>query len=286
MKVMMQNNKFRAALVQLRSGQTVSENIAIVKKYITQAAQHGADYILTPENTSLMELRTAPLFSAIEPEENNSSLITFQDLAKELRVWLHIGSLAVKLSETTAANRSFVISPKGQIAARYDKIHMFDVELPNGENYRESKNYAPGDKAVLAQLPWATFGLTICYDLRFPHLYRTLAQAGAHIITVPSAFTEQTGRAHWHVLLRARAIETGCYIFAAAQGGQHENGRSTYGHSLIVTPWGETLAQMGQKPGWVCADIDLQAVEKARAQIPSLQHDRAFSPNADGAVQI
>lgn len=286
MKVMMENRKFRAALVQLRSGQTISENIAIAKKYITQAAQYGAEYILTPENTSLMELRTAPLFSAIEPEENNSSLITFQDLAKELRVWLHIGSLAVKLSETTAANRSFVISPEGQIVARYDKIHMFDVELPNGENYRESKNYAPGDKAVLAQLPWAKFGLTICYDLRFPHLYRALAQAGAHIITVPSAFTEQTGRAHWHVLLRARAIETGCYIFAAAQGGQHENGRSTYGHSLIVTPWGETLTQMGQNPGWVCADIDLQAVEKARAQIPSLQHDRAFNPNADGAVQI
>jgi predicted amidohydrolase len=250
---------------------------------IRHAVEGGAEYILTPENTSLMVLSSKILFASTQPEQGNPCVERFAALARELGVWLHIGSMAIKLSDTKVANRSFVFSPAGEIAARYDKIHMFDVDLPDGESYRESKNYQPGEKAVTVDLPWGRLGLTTCYDLRFPALYRGLAQAGADFITVPSAFTAQTGEAHWHILLRARAIETGAFIFAAAQGGSHEMGRSTYGHSLIISPWGEILSEAGVDPEVIYADIDVARVHEARSRIPSLSHDREFEAPSFGA---
>lgn len=271
-----QEGRFRAAVIQLRSTRDVATNVENVLTLIDDAARGGADYILTPENTSLMELNSKPLFENTSPEAGNMALEAFCERAEDLGVWLHIGGMPIALSETKVANRAFLISPGGEIRARYDKVHMFDVDLPNGESYRESKNYEPGKKAVLADLPWGRLGLTICYDLRFPHLHRALAQAGAEMIAVPSAFTKQTGEAHWHILLRARAIETGCFVFAAAQGGFHACERATYGHSLIISPWGEIVAEAGAEPGVIFADIDLQEVERARRRIPALQHDRVF----------
>ncbi len=270
------SRKFRAALVQMRCGREVESNLDAAEAAIRVAAKGGADYILTPENTSLMELSTKSLFAKTSLEGGNRALERVTGLARELKLWLHIGSMAIKLSDTKVANRSFLITPEGDIAARYDKIHMFDVDLPGGESYRESNNYRPGEKAVLADLPWGRLGFTTCYDLRFPALYRMLAKAGADFITVPSAFTKQTGEAHWHVLLRARAIETGAYIFAAAQGGDHEMGRSTYGHSLIISPWGDILGEAGSDPDVIFADIDPAQVADAHTRIPSLQHDRVF----------
>ncbi len=270
--------KFRAALVQLRSESVVETNLEAAESGIRAAAEGGADYVQTPENTSLMVLKTRELFEKVLPEEGNPAVMRFSALARELGIWLHIGSIAIRLSDTKVANRSFLYTPRGEIAARYDKIHMFDVDLPNGESYRESKNYQPGHRAVMAELPCGELGLTTCYDLRFPVLYRTLAQAGAQFITVPSAFTKQTGEAHWHVLLRARAIENGVFILAAAQGGEHDMGRATYGHSLIVSPWGEVLAEAGTDPEVIFAEIDPAQVAKARARIPSLTHDRIFEP--------
>lgn len=270
------SGEFRAALVQLRTGREVESSLDQAEQLIREAAAGGADLVLTPENTSLMELRSALLFEKTAPEAGNSALTRLTGLACDLGIWLQIGSIAVQVSETKVANRSYLIDPQGKVAAQYDKMHMFDVELAGGESYRESKNYAPGDKAVLADLPWGRIGLTICYDLRFPALYRALAHAGADFITVPSAFTKQTGEAHWHTLLKARAIETGTFVFAAAQGGMHENGRATYGYSLIISPWGDIIAEAGIDPGVVYADIDPAKVGEARARIPSLRHDRAF----------
>jgi predicted amidohydrolase len=194
-----------------------------------------------------------------------------------LKIHLHIGSLALRATPERAVNRSFLIGPGGDILASYDKIHMFDIDLGNGESYRESANYQPGETAVISDLPWGRIGLTICYDVRFPSLYRALAESGASFLTVPSAFTRKTGEAHWHTLLRARAIETGCFVFAAAQAGLHENKRETFGHSLIVDPWGTVLAEGGVEPGVVLATIDPAKVESARKSIPSLQHGRRFS---------
>jgi len=263
---------FRAALVQLRSSRDPDVSIAEAEPLIREAAAQ-ADYVLTPENTSLMELRTEALFAAIAPEEETSPLQRLRDLAAESHIWLHIGSLPVLVEERRAANRSFLVAPDGVVAARYDKIHMFDVDLGGGESYRESRNYRPGREAVLADLPWGRLGLTTCYDLRFPEQYLALAQAGADFITVPSAFTRQTGAAHWHVLLRARAIETGCFVLAAAQGGCHDNGRETYGHSLIVGPWGEVIAEIpDDEPGVIVTEIDPRQVAEARGKIPALKH--------------
>jgi len=227
-----------------------------------------------------MELGAKRLFTNIVAEEEDRALKAFQALASDLNIHLLVGSLAVKVAEDKAANRSFLITPDGAIAARYDKIHMFDVDLGNGEAYRESKNYQAGGEAVLADLSslglGGKLGMTVCYDLRFPHLYRQLAQAGAGYLAVPSAFTKPTGEAHWHVLLRARAIETGCFVFAPAQGGSHENGRETYGHSLIIDPWGEVLAEAGTDPCVILAEIDPAKIVDARSRIPSLAHDRAI----------
>ena len=266
---------FRAALVQMRSGRTVEANVAAAELLIREAAAGGAQYVQTPEVTTLMELDRAKLFAATKPEADSAALARFRTLAHELKLWLHIGSMGVLLGDRLA-NRSILIAPNGQVAARYDKIHMFDVNLANGESYQESANYGPGDEAVVADLPWGRLGLTICYDLRFPALHQTLVKAGAQFLSVPSAFTKPTGEAHWHTLLRARAIETQCFVFAAAQGGRHEHGRETYGHSLIISPWGTILAEGGTEPGVVMADIDPAEVAAVRARIPCLDHGRAI----------
>jgi deaminated glutathione amidase len=267
---------FRVGLVQMRSARAPQANIDTAAKLIGEAKSAGAHYVQTPEMTNIMEIGRQKLFPAIVAEESDNSLATFRELARKLSIHLHIGSLAIKISPDKAANRSFLIDPRGEIVARYDKIHMFDVDLANGESYRESNSYRPGESAVLYDLPWGRLGLTICYDLRFPSLYRALAEAGASFLAVPSAFTRQTGEAHWHVLNRARAIENGCYVMAAAQGGKHENGRETFGHSMVVDPWGRVIAEGGTEPGVIVADIDPAEVAAARARIPSLQHGRRF----------
>jgi len=270
------NSTFKAAMIQMRSGLTPGGNIDEAARMIGEAKAAGADYVLTPEMTNILAAKREQLFAAVVEEEVDASLATFRELARKLGIYVHIGSLAIKISPDRAANRSFLIDPKGYIAARYDKIHMFDVDLAGGESYRESRNYRPGELAVLADLPWGRLGLTVCYDLRFPALYRALAEGGATMLAIPSAFTKQTGEAHWHVLMRARAVENGCFVFAAAQGGRHENGRDTYGHSLIVDPWGRILAEGGSEPAVIMAEIDPAEVASARARIPSLQHGRRF----------
>jgi len=267
---------FKAAMIQMRSGLTPAANLDAAVAMIGEAKSAGADYVLTPEMTNIMEVKRERLFAAIVEEDADTSLATFRELARKLGITIHVGSLAIRLTSEKAANRSFLIDPKGQIAARYDKIHMFDVDLANGESYRESRSYRPGEQAVISDLPWGRLGLTVCYDLRFPALYRALAEAGCTMLAIPSAFTKQTGEAHWHLLVRARAVENGCFVFAAAQGGKHESGRETFGHSLIVDPWGRILAEGGTEPGLVMAEIDMAEVAKARARIPSLQHGRRF----------
>jgi predicted amidohydrolase len=272
----MNGPKFRVGLIQTRAGRSPAANLDTIAKLIGQAKTAGAEYVQTPEMTNIMEVSREKLFAAITPEENDASLATFRELARSLSIYLHVGSLAVKVTPDKAANRGFLIDPRGEIVARYDKIHMFDVDLANGESYRESRSYRPGELAVLHDLPWGRLGITICYDLRFPSLYRALAEAGASFLAIPSAFTKQTGEAHWHVLNRARAIENGCYVFAAAQGGVHENGRETFGHSLVVDPWGRVIAEGGTEPCVVMAEIDPAEVAAARGRVPSLQHGRRF----------
>jgi predicted amidohydrolase len=272
----MSTSTFKAAMIQMRAGLIVSANVDAAVRMIGEAKQAGAAYVQTPEMTNIMEVKRERLFATIVAEEQDTSLATFRELARKLAIFVHVGSLAIKAGHERAANRAFLIDPRGEIAARYDKIHMFDVDLSGGESYRESRTYRAGELAVLSDLPWGRLGVTICYDLRFPALYRALAEAGATMLAIPSAFTKQTGEAHWHVLNRARAIENGCFVFAAAQGGKHENGRETFGHSLIVDPWGRILAEGGNEPGVVMAEIDIGEVAKARARIPSLQHGRRF----------
>jgi predicted amidohydrolase len=258
------------------SGRDLERNLADAGALVREAAARGARYVQTPEITTLMELERARLLAALGPEEGNPAVAHFSALARELGLWLHLGSMPILLAGGKIANRSLLFAPGGEIAARFDKIHMFDVELPGGESYRESRNYEPGRTGVLAALPWGTLGLTVCYDLRFPQLYRALAKAGADFLAIPSAFTRQTGEAHWHTLVRARAIENGAFVFAAAQAGRHESGRETYGHSLVVSPWGEILAEAGGEPAVVVADIGPGEVAEARRRIPSLRHDRPF----------
>ena len=268
--------RFTAACIQMRSGTEPAANLAAATYMIREAARQGASFIATPEMTNLLDIRPGMARPKVRREAEDESLPAFRALAAELGVTLLIGSLAIALEEDERfANRSFLIGPDGGLIARYDKIHMFDVEVGDGQTYRESRAYRPGGEAVLATAPFGRIGLTICYDLRFPHLYRRLAQAGADILTVPAAFTRVTGEAHWHVLVRARAIETGCFVIAPAQGGTHEDGRETFGHSLIVSPWGRVVAEMpGDEPGILLAGIDLSEVAAARLRIPSLMHDR------------
>jgi predicted amidohydrolase len=274
---MSQDQTFTAAMVQLRSGLTPGPNLEQATKLIREAAAAGADYVLTPEVSNMMQLNREALFENLAEEADDLSLRAYRDLAHELKIHLHIGSLALRATPDRAVNRSFLIDPEGVVLASYDKIHMFDIDLDNGESYRESANYQPGETAVISDLPWGRIGLTICYDVRFPALYRALAESGAAFLSVPSAFTKPTGEAHWHTLLRARAIENGAFVFAAAQGGLHENKRETFGHSLIIDPWGVVLAEGGTDPGFIIATIDPAKVASARKKIPSLQHGRRFS---------
>jgi predicted amidohydrolase len=250
-------SRFRVGLIQMRSGRSPQHNVEAAARLIGEAKNGGADYVLTPEMTNIIENDRERMFASIVAEEHDPGLVVFRELARALGIFVHVGSLAIKVSPDKAANRSFLIDRKGDIIARYDKIHMFDVDL-------------------VAELPWGRIGLTVCYDLRFPALYRALAEAGAAFLTIPSAFTRPTGEAHWHVLMRARAIETGCFVLAAAQGGIHESGRETYGHSLAVDPWGRVLAEGATEPGVIFADIDPAEVALARSRIPSLQHGRRF----------
>jgi predicted amidohydrolase len=277
---------FRAAAVQMRTGVEVAANVADAERLIREAAADGARYVLTPEMTNILDRDRARLLAAVDREEFDRSLVRFRQLAMELGIHLHIGSMAIRLGEDAVANRAFVIGPDGEIIARYDKIHMFDVDLAGGESYRESKLYRAGTTAAVADLPWARLGLSICYDVRFPYLYRSLAHSGASVIAIPAAFTRTTGEAHWHVLVRARAIETGAFVIAAAQGGHHEDGRDTYGHSMIVDPWGTVIAEAGTEPGVIVADIDPDMSATARARIPALTHDRPFALPAEPAPRL
>jgi predicted amidohydrolase len=279
------SSAFTVSLVQFTSARDYEPNIRVVCDLVRRARDEGADFVMTPENTGLTEPVGKLRREKARDEANHPVLAALREVAHETGVWLLIGSLAVDVSrepgvaagETRLANRSYLIDPNGAILARYDKIHMFDVDLAGGESYRESNAFRPGERAGLAETPWGMLGMSVCYDLRFPHLYRALAQAGADFLAIPSAFTVPTGTAHWHVLLRARAIENGCFVFAPAQWGEHAEGRRTYGHSLIVDPWGEVLGDGGEGVGIVSACIDAAAIAKARRMVPSLRHDRRFT---------
>jgi len=268
---------FKAACIQLRSSDDVAENIRVTSTLVREAAAGGARFIATPENTNIMAQDGRAKMAATFVEAQDPALPTFAELAKELRVWLLIGSMHIKVGETKTANRSYLFAPDGSIAARYTKIHLFDVTLASGESYRESSTVEGGHEAVVADTQFGAIGLSVCYDLRFPQLYRLLAKKGAFAFTIPSSFTVPTGTGHWHVLLRARAIENGAFVIAPAQGGTHANGRKTYGHSLIVSPWGEILAEAGTDPSVIFADIDPSLSKQAREKVPSLEHDRMFS---------
>ncbi len=281
--------RFVAGAVQMRSGISVAANVAAAEALIRQAAAEGAQYVLTPEMTNILDRKRERLLASVSSEESDPALARFRALAQELGIHLHIGSMAIRLGEEgedRVANRAFLIAPTGDILARYDKIHMFDVDLAGGESYRESRLYRPGQTAVVADLPGTRLGLTVCYDVRFPQLHRALAKAGAEVLAVPAAFTRTTGEAHWHVLLRARAIETGSWVIAAAQGGTHEDGRETYGHSMIVDPWGRIVAEAEREPGVILAEIDPADSAKARAAIPALANERAFAPPVVPAAEL
>ncbi len=269
---------FKAACIQLQSSTDVGESIDAAERLIRDAAAAGADYVQTPEMTNIVERRRTALAEKIALEEDDPAVRRFSALAAELGIILHIGSLALKTPDGKIANRAFVFGRDGHVLARYDKIHLFDVDLPGGESWRESAIYSPGDRAVVADLPWLRLGVSICYDVRFPQLYRAQAHCGAAVLTAPAAFTRQTGEAHWHVLQRARAIENGAFVISAAQAGQHADGRETYGHSIIVAPWGEVLAEAGgDGPEIIAADIDPAQSAQARQRIPSLKNERPFA---------
>lgn len=270
-------SRLAVALIQLRTPATQVAALAQAEPLIRQAASEGATLVLTPEGTNLLQRNRDAMFAALRSEQEDICVQGLASLAAELKIWLLIGSALVLRPDGLAANRSLMVSPEGQIVASYDKIHMFDVDLPTGERHRESSAYTPGEAARLVQLPDALMGLTICYDMRFSYLYRALAKAGAGLISVPAAFTRPTGAAHWEVLLRARAIETGSFVLAPAQGGTHEDGRATWGHSLIVAPWGEVVASVDHdEPCVISAVLDLEEIAKARSAIPALIHDRTF----------
>ncbi len=273
----MKGDIFKAACLQVNAGNDLLANIDAAGNLAVEARAAGADLILMPENVAMMEWGRSNIVLKAMPEDEHLALKAFRELARELGCWLHIGSLAVLLEGGMVANRSYVISPAGIATTTYDKIHMFDVDLGLGEVYKESATFQAGDKAAIARLPWGRMGLSVCYDLRFPHLYRAYGKIGCDFLAIPAAFTRTTGKAHWHVLLRARAIETGCYVFAPAQCGTHVNNRETYGHALIVSPWGEILADALEQPGWIMADIDVRKVAEARKKVPSLDHDRPFA---------
>jgi predicted amidohydrolase len=277
---------FTIGLVTMCSGLDPARNLDVAARWIKEAKAAGADYVQTPEMTNIVANKRELMLAATVAEEDDKSLAAFRELARKLGIHLQIGSLAIRISPERAANRSFLIDPQGEIVARYDKIHMFDVDLAGGESYRESRSYRPGEQAVVADLPWGRLGMTICYDVRFPTLHRALAEAGASFLASPAAFTKQTGEAHWHLLLRARAVENTSFVFAAAQGGRHEDGRDTFGHSLVVDPWGYILAEGGIETGVLMCRIDPAKVATARARIPSLQHGRRFEMVEPGVKPV
>ncbi|UTS82323.1 carbon-nitrogen hydrolase family protein [Phaeobacter piscinae] len=272
----------RAALLQMTSSDQPADNLAMVQQMIADAVAGGAGFVLTPEVTNCLSGSRSHQQSVLHHEADDPTLSALRDAAAQHKIWLSLGSLAVKTTDADGrfANRQFLIDPKGEIVARYDKIHMFDVDVTPEETYRESDGYRPGHEAVVAETPFAALGMTICYDVRFPYLHRRLAKAGAQVLLAPAAFSHVTGAAHWHALLQARAIETGCYVLAAAQTGTHPAtrgpSRRTYGHSLVVSPWGEILADGGTDIGITYIDLDLEKVAQARRQVPSLSHDREF----------
>lgn len=280
--------KFRAACVQLRSSGNVTENLETIERLVREAVARGADYVQTPEMSNVVQRDRAKLAASIYPESSDPSVRRLGDLARELGIVLHAGSLALKAADGRIANRALLFGRGGQVLCRYDKIHLFDVDLPSGESWRESAVYHPGDRAVVVDLPWLRLGVAICYDIRFPQLFRAHAHAGAAALTAPAAFTRQTGEAHWHVLQRARAIENGAFVISAAQAGRHADGRETYGHSLILAPWGEVLAEAGgQGPEIILADIDPARCAEARQRIPALQNERPFAlPDAAEPVAL
>jgi predicted amidohydrolase len=279
--------RFKVACVQNCAGPEIEPNLKDTATLCREAAGEGAQLICLPEYFSCLDLKDNMVLGQPFPEESHPALARFRDLADELSVHLLLGSLAVETGEARFANRCYLLGPDGGVLARYDKIHLFDVDLPNGEIYRESGTVRPGGAAVLAPTPWGPLGLSVCYDLRFPMLYRSLAQAGAGMLAVPAAFTKTTGQAHWHVLMRARAIENGAYVFAPSQYGLHAGDRACYGHSLIVDPWGRVLADGGEGPGIISAEVDMAEVGKARGMIASLRHDRPFTPpQAEGSGEV
>ena len=271
----------RVGLVQMCSGLETAANIAEASRLVRRAAGDGAEFVATPEMTNVIEPRRAVLWEKVREEAEDPSVAALSALAHELGIWLSVGSLALR-SGDRLVNRSLLYAPDGRVAARYDKVHLFDVALPNGESYRESGSYDGGARAVSVDIGSIRLGLTICYDLRFPQLYLALANAGASVLAVPSAFTRVTGEAHWHVLLRARAIETGSFVLAAAQAGRHESGRETYGHSLVIDPWGRILAEALDEPGIIVTEIDAQQAVEARRRIPALRNQRAIAIGAAG----
>lgn len=271
-------DRFKVALVQNCAEREMAPSIKAASDLIRGAAKAGADFILLPEMVAMLEPDNDLVLKKAQPEGKDPALAAFRDLARETGTWIHVGSLLFKEEgKNRVVNRSLLLNPKGEIVARYEKLHLFDVDIKDGQKYKESATVEPGSKAVLAPTPWGLMGLSICYDLRFAYLYRALAQAGASMLAIPAAFTYATGKAHWHVLARARAIETGSFVFAPTQSGIHAEGRRTFGHSLIVDPWGEVLADAGEAVGFVTADIDLAKVTKAREMIPALKHDRSFA---------
>jgi predicted amidohydrolase len=267
--------RFIAACLQMRSGRDPLANRDAAVTLAREAAAQGASFVQTPEMTSLVERERSALFAKVGPQETDATVNALREVARERRIVVQIGSVAVTEGDRIA-NRAILIDAEGEVVATYDKIHLFDVDLPNGERWRESATYAGGNEAPLVETPWGWLGMTICYDVRFPALYRALAEAGASFLSAPACFTKQTGEAHWHILHRARAIETGAFMISAAQGGRHEDGRETYGHSIIVDPWGRVLAEGGTEPGVILAEIDPALVGEARARIPALRHGRPF----------
>lgn len=267
---------FTVACIQHTAAREMAPNIETLSSMIREAASGGADLIALPEMCTMLEPSDELIFAKTHEEEDDPGLAAFRALARETGRWILIGSILVRAGGNRVANRSFLVDASGEVVARYDKLHLFDVTLKDGEAYKESATVKPGSRAVAAATPWGVLGLSVCYDLRFAALYRALAQAGASFLAVPAAFTYTTGKAHWHVLVRARAIETGSFVFAPDQGGTHAEGRRTFGHSLIVDPWGRVLADGGPEPGIVAAEIDPAKVAEARGMIPSLRHDRAF----------
>lgn len=269
---------FKVAVVQMRSGVDPAANIAAMSNLVRGAVSEGAEFVQTPEMTGAVQRSREALAAALRPEGQDEVVQAASELARDQQIYLHLGSTAVKPEGERLANRSYLFGPDGCEIARYDKIHMFDVDLDNGESWRESVVYKPGKESIVAELPFATIGLSICYDVRFPHIYREQSIAGANVLTAPAAFTRQTGEAHWHVLQRSRAIENGAWVVSAAQGGVHEDGRETYGHSIIVDPWGKIVAEIANdEPGFAVVEIDSELSATARQKIPNLNNGREYS---------